>query len=255
MNVLGDNVAQIAREKAGIIKPGVPAFTVPQEAAADAVLRAVAHEMGTSLAICTSGGGNGGGSGDGSGDGSGGGSGSISVDTLELPRWLSPPHQATNAALAKAMMGSLVERRLVKSTPEALHAAICQTRWPARSEEILGAKATLLALFIRKPTFPVCDTRCHPPCSYTSAGSLYVFVSHSTLSPRTSHASPPKSRIDLAPSFFLPKGTRGREAPSRRCPQRAVGGSVGAFGTERISYRLHCPPLRSQRRQRLGRHA
>jgi dihydrofolate synthase/folylpolyglutamate synthase len=51
MDVLGDTLAQIAWEKAGIIKPGVPVLTVPQAAEAMPVLRQVAVEQGAPLVV------------------------------------------------------------------------------------------------------------------------------------------------------------------------------------------------------------
>lgn len=47
--VLGDTIEQIAREKAGILKAGVPAVSAPQAHAAEAVLREVAQTVGASL--------------------------------------------------------------------------------------------------------------------------------------------------------------------------------------------------------------
>ncbi len=47
--LLGDTLAEIAREKAGIFKPGVPAVSVKQEPEVEAVLREVAEEVGTEL--------------------------------------------------------------------------------------------------------------------------------------------------------------------------------------------------------------
>lgn len=47
--ILGDTLEQIAREKAGIIKPGVPVVTAPQARAAAAVLREVAQAVGAPL--------------------------------------------------------------------------------------------------------------------------------------------------------------------------------------------------------------
>ncbi|MEI6501154.1 MAG: folylpolyglutamate synthase/dihydrofolate synthase family protein [Armatimonadota bacterium] len=47
--VLGDTLQQIAREKAGILKPGVPAVSAPQARAAEAVLREVAETVGVPL--------------------------------------------------------------------------------------------------------------------------------------------------------------------------------------------------------------
>lgn len=49
MGVLGDTVEQIAREKAGIIKPGVPVVTAHQLPEARRVLEEVCHERGSML--------------------------------------------------------------------------------------------------------------------------------------------------------------------------------------------------------------
>jgi dihydrofolate synthase / folylpolyglutamate synthase len=47
--ILGDTIEQIAREKAGILKPGVPAVYAPQAPEAEAVLREVAQQVGAPL--------------------------------------------------------------------------------------------------------------------------------------------------------------------------------------------------------------
>lgn len=47
--ILGDTIEQIAKEKAGIIKPGVPVVTAPQEAAALSVIEAVAAQNNAPL--------------------------------------------------------------------------------------------------------------------------------------------------------------------------------------------------------------
>ncbi len=51
MAILGDTLAKIAWEKAGIIKPDVPTITVPQHPEAMEVITEVARDIGTSLAI------------------------------------------------------------------------------------------------------------------------------------------------------------------------------------------------------------
>jgi dihydrofolate synthase/folylpolyglutamate synthase len=51
MAVLGNTIEQIAFEKAGIIKPGVPVLTVPQWPAARPVLQRIAAERGTTLRV------------------------------------------------------------------------------------------------------------------------------------------------------------------------------------------------------------
>lgn len=47
--LLGDTLAEIAREKAGIFKSGVPALSVKQEPEVEAVLREVAEDVGAEL--------------------------------------------------------------------------------------------------------------------------------------------------------------------------------------------------------------
>jgi dihydrofolate synthase/folylpolyglutamate synthase len=49
MVLLGDTLAEIAYEKAGIIKPGVPAVSAPQRAEAIEVLEAVSQQRGAPL--------------------------------------------------------------------------------------------------------------------------------------------------------------------------------------------------------------
>jgi len=52
----------------------------------------------------------------------------------ELPFWLSPSHQQLNAALATAMVASLVSRGLLPDHPAARRAAVDSATWPARFE-------------------------------------------------------------------------------------------------------------------------
>jgi dihydrofolate synthase / folylpolyglutamate synthase len=49
--LLGDTVEKIAREKAGIMKPGVTTFTFPQEESVMAVFREVAEKVGAELRV------------------------------------------------------------------------------------------------------------------------------------------------------------------------------------------------------------
>ncbi len=49
--ILGDTVEKIAREKAGIMKPGVTAISVPQDPGVLEVFRVVAGEVGATLAV------------------------------------------------------------------------------------------------------------------------------------------------------------------------------------------------------------
>ena len=51
MNVLGGTISLIAREKAGILKTGTPAFCVPQLPDAQQVLQTTAAEVGGEEAV------------------------------------------------------------------------------------------------------------------------------------------------------------------------------------------------------------
>ncbi len=51
MHLLGNTLAEIAGEKAGIIKPGVPVVSAPQDPEAGAVLAEVAAERGSALTV------------------------------------------------------------------------------------------------------------------------------------------------------------------------------------------------------------
>jgi len=53
VELLGDTLPDIAREKAGIMKPGVPVVTVPQRADASAALAAAAAAIGAPLLLAT----------------------------------------------------------------------------------------------------------------------------------------------------------------------------------------------------------
>jgi dihydrofolate synthase/folylpolyglutamate synthase len=52
MNVLGSKLTQIATEKAGIMKKGVPCITVEQDSAVTKTLRQAALDAGTELLVC-----------------------------------------------------------------------------------------------------------------------------------------------------------------------------------------------------------
>ncbi|XP_035211548.1 folylpolyglutamate synthase, mitochondrial-like isoform X1 [Stegodyphus dumicola] len=52
VSILGDSLAEIAAQKAGIFKPGVPAFTVSQQESAMRVLREQSRATGCPLVLC-----------------------------------------------------------------------------------------------------------------------------------------------------------------------------------------------------------
>ncbi|HEX5239335.1 MAG TPA: folylpolyglutamate synthase/dihydrofolate synthase family protein [Sphingomicrobium sp.] len=108
---LGPDVASIAREKAGIAKPGVPLVSVAQEPEAATAIADVARERGAPLLL----------------EGR-----DWSIDS-DLQPGLAGVHQRRNAGLAWAMLSA----RDVLSVPRStfLH-AIGEVRWPARFERL-----------------------------------------------------------------------------------------------------------------------
>ena len=101
---LGTSIEGIAFEKAGILKPGVPAVIAPQRIEADAVIRARASELGVELA-----------------------------ESVEFPSdsmGLRGRHQMVNAGVAAAAL------RWLGVGDEAIRDGIRNTRWPGRLERL-----------------------------------------------------------------------------------------------------------------------
>ncbi len=137
---LGDTLAAIAAEKAGIVKPGVPVVSAPQEPeAAQVVARAAAragsrlirvgHEVAVEgVAVSPEG---------------------TRFDYRGLSGWetdlrlgLLGRHQAENAACALAAVEVLRERGLT-IPEEAVRAGLARARWPGRLE-VLGHRPLLV---------------------------------------------------------------------------------------------------------------
>ncbi|MBI1238234.1 MAG: bifunctional folylpolyglutamate synthase/dihydrofolate synthase [Alphaproteobacteria bacterium] len=123
---LGTSLPQIAREKAGILKAGVPAIIGPQEPAALAVIEEVADRLGAPLAIFGQ---------DFSAHEEHGRM--VFQDTnglLDLPLpSLVGRHQIANAAIAIAALRA-AERLAVSE--EAIEAGVTQAHWPARLQRL-----------------------------------------------------------------------------------------------------------------------
>ena len=106
MEYLGDSLAKIAAEKAGIIKLGVPVVTVMQDAEALEVIARVARERNAPLTI---------------------------VDRpCELEIGLSGPHQRWNAAVALAALRAAG----VEFAPEVFARGLRDVEWPARFQKL-----------------------------------------------------------------------------------------------------------------------
>ncbi len=112
---LGDTVAAIAREKAGIIKPGVPIVTIPQSEEAAAVLVDQAAAVGAPLTI-------------------------VDDDGTALPVALAGAHQQENARLALA----LVRAAGFAVDDAAVVRGLSAVRWPARYETVAEAPLVII---------------------------------------------------------------------------------------------------------------
>lgn len=107
MEILGDTLAKIAAEKAGIIKPGVPVVTVRQDAEALEVIARTAAERGAPLTI-------------------------VETPLESSGPVLSGPHQRWNAALAVAALraaGFACDHATIAR-------GLQEVRWPARFQRV-----------------------------------------------------------------------------------------------------------------------
>ena len=113
---LGDTIAAIAGEKAGIIKAGVPVISAPQTVAAAAVFERVAAERGARLQLMQP----------------------DHVDAVVAPGaelGLAGPAQRVNAAQAVLAQRELAARGLApRLAPEAVRTALATTRLAGRGE-------------------------------------------------------------------------------------------------------------------------
>jgi dihydrofolate synthase/folylpolyglutamate synthase len=108
---LGDTLPQIAREKAGIIKPGVPVLTATEAPEALAVIASTAANLGAPLTVVTA-----------------TDSARPPLDSIQLP--LLGDHQRLNAALAVAVIRQLASALCVSE--DALRRGLESVQWPGR---------------------------------------------------------------------------------------------------------------------------
>ena len=111
---LGETLGEIAREKAGIFRAGVPAVIAPQEPEAAAALETVARESGTQ---CTW----------------------VGKPKEGIPLGLSGSHQRWNAALALA----LVRAGGFQFSDDVVTAGLKETVWPGRFQRLRGGRLIL----------------------------------------------------------------------------------------------------------------
>lgn len=103
---LGDSIAKIAAEKAGIIKPGAPVVSSPQQRDAAEVLSAKSAAVASSIRF-------------------------IEVPA-DIPVGLPGIHQLWNAAVAIAA----IEASGLKGPPEAIAKGLASVKWPARFQRV-----------------------------------------------------------------------------------------------------------------------
>jgi dihydrofolate synthase/folylpolyglutamate synthase len=103
---LGDSLAKIAAEKAGIIKPGAPVISSPQQASASEVLTAKALETASAIRF-------------------------IDAPT-NIPVALPGRHQLWNAAVAIAA----IEASGLNCPPEGIVRGLASVKWPARFQRV-----------------------------------------------------------------------------------------------------------------------
>lgn len=129
--ILGDTISQIARDKAGILKPGVPAVIAPQPADALSAIRRVAGEVGAPLTVvgrdwtCTPGAMQSNGQ-------------SIEVhssmqETLRIWMPLIGAHEMVNATVTVAAANEL-RRQSLSINLTAITTGLRKVEWPARTE-------------------------------------------------------------------------------------------------------------------------
>ncbi len=107
---LGDTLAAIAREKAGIFKPGVPALTVAQADEAMAELERVARDVGCELVV--------------------------TAPDLALRPALFGAHQVENASLAVALARRAGIAIGMTIDDDAVGRGLARVRWPGRYEVV-----------------------------------------------------------------------------------------------------------------------
>jgi dihydrofolate synthase / folylpolyglutamate synthase len=128
MEWLGSTISAIAREKAGILRPGGVMITLPQHPEANQVLGEVAAELkvrGVSATTYVP---------------TAGSVGPYKVEVLGEEIMVASPlvgeHQKRNIALAIAAAAELATRHNFRITPSSVGEGIRQTRWPGRLERI-----------------------------------------------------------------------------------------------------------------------
>lgn len=120
VEVLGNSLAAIAAEKAGIIKPGVPIVTAETDTEAEAILRFKARELDAPYLPV----------------------GSAEVASFHLEVGLAGRHQRVNGALAATTVRLL--RALLPVSDEQLRQGLAEAAWPGRLQVVEQGRRKLI---------------------------------------------------------------------------------------------------------------
>ncbi len=128
---LGDTLAQIAAEKAGIIKPGVPVLTATEEPEALGVIEKISREKHATLTTVAA-----------DGNPPPNKFAALFRDAATLP--LPGEHQRLNAALALATVELL--QKQIPVTEEKIRAGLANIDWPGRMQLVTRASGQTILL-------------------------------------------------------------------------------------------------------------
>lgn len=117
---LGNTITKIARDKAGILKPGCKGVSAIQLPEARAQILAEADEVDVNVAFLTP----------------------AEIAAIPRPLSLSGEHQFSNAALAAKALQSWGHSAI---TPESIHQGCVTAKWPARMQRLSDGPVTRLA--------------------------------------------------------------------------------------------------------------
>ena len=130
---LGETLGAIAAEKAGILKPGVPALTATDDPEALAVIKQIAAEKGAPLTIVPT---------------EGNSPPTSTISAVPSPGTatlgLAGAHQKINAALAAATVECL--QRQLPVTEPTLRAGLASVNWPGRLQRLQTPEGQILLL-------------------------------------------------------------------------------------------------------------
>jgi len=136
-DILGDTLAAIAGEKAGILKPGSPAIVAPQAPEAMDAIRAAAERVGAPLllvgqdvelvdddetfSVRTP---------------------DVTYENLRIPLWGA--HQRTNAAVAVGLVEVARKKGFDRVTPQAVREGLASVSWPGRIQRVATSPTTVI---------------------------------------------------------------------------------------------------------------